>query len=70
MQPYVRYQAWDRASNGPEDLEYTYITAGVTIGLGDGDCSLRIDYEAPISTPEDAAEEEASRFVVRLQAGS
>jgi len=70
VQPYVRYQAWDRASNGPEDLEYTYITAGVTIGLGDGDCSLKIDYEAPISTPDDAAEEEASRFVVRLQAGS
>ena len=70
VQPYVRYQAWDRASNGPEDLEYTYITAGVTIGLGHGDCSLKIDYEAPISTPEDAAEEEASRFVVRLQAGS
>ena len=70
VQPYVRYQVWDRASNGPEDLEYTYITAGVTIALGNGNCSLKIDYEAPISTPQDAAEKEASRFVVRLQAES
>ncbi len=67
VQPYVRYQVWDRGSNDPEDLEFTYITAGVTVRLGEGVCSLRAEYEAPLATPEDE-DKEASRFVIRLQA--
>ncbi|MCK4413477.1 MAG: hypothetical protein KAY32_08040 [Candidatus Eisenbacteria sp.] len=67
VQPYARYQVWDRASNGPEDLKSRYATVGITMGLGDGDSSLRLDYETPTSVPA-AAEEEASRLVVRLQA--
>ncbi|MBN1826041.1 MAG: hypothetical protein JW958_07230 [Candidatus Eisenbacteria bacterium] len=71
--PYVRYQYWDRFSNSAGDYGISYITAGITLELAESGGSLRVDYETPIDTPEEilgeTVEEEASRFLVRLQTG-
>jgi hypothetical protein len=71
VQPYLRYQHWDRLSNSEHDYEFSYLTAGCTFGRPDSDGILRIDYETPVSTPESimgiAVEEEAPRLLVRMQ---
>jgi hypothetical protein len=73
VQPYLRYQYWDRFSNSEEDYVFTYLTVGCTLGLADSGGFLRIDYETPVSTPESIlgteVEEEAARLLIRMQAG-
>jgi len=68
VQPYVMYQSWDKASNVDGDHEYSYLTTGISMGLGEYDARLRIDYEMPLSAPEDMPEE-AARLIVRIQGG-
>ncbi len=68
IQPYVMYQSWDKASNVEGDHIYSYLTAGVSLGLGEYDAKLRIDYEMPLSAPDEEPEE-AARLIVRVQGG-
>ncbi|MCD6417257.1 hypothetical protein J7M00_00545 [bacterium] len=68
IQPYAMYQSWDKASNVDGDHTYSYLTAGVSIGLGEYDAKLRIDYEMPLSAPDDTPEE-AGKLVIRIQGG-
>ncbi|MBA7615020.1 hypothetical protein ES703_22295 [subsurface metagenome] len=68
VEPYVMYQSWDKGYNVEGDQKYTYITAGLTLGLGSPNTKLRIDYEIPREFPDDTYEE-ASRIILRLQVG-
>ena len=68
IQPYVMYQSWDKAYNVEDGQKYTYLTAGLTLGIGSPNTKLRIDYVTPIDFPEDSYEE-ASRIILRLQVG-
>ena len=68
VQPYVMYQSWDKASNVDGDYVYSYLTTGMSFGLGEYDAKLRIEYETPISAPDDAPEE-ARKLVIRIQGG-
>jgi len=54
LQPYLRYQWWDKCRNR-ERIEdrHEYLTLGLTLGLGEGPASLRVDYESQISRPPD-----------------
>lgn len=68
IQPYMMYQSWDKASNVDGDYIYSYLTAGIAIGIGEYNAKLRIDYEMPLSAPDDMPEE-AARLIVRIQGG-
>jgi len=70
IQPYCRYQFWDKESNAPSetkdyiearvkvaDWDYQYLTTGVALELGSEKAILRVDYETPISTPDGIMEE-------------
>lgn len=71
VQPYARYQYWDRFSNSEENYGVDYLTAGVTVSLAETAGILRFEYETPVDTPGiilgTAVEEEAGRFIVRMQ---
>lgn len=66
VQPYAKYESWDKASNVDGDHRYSYLTGGVTLGLSEEQSMLRIDYMAPVSQPG-GADDEAERLIVRLQ---
>lgn len=66
IQPYLMYQSWDKASNIGGDHVWTYLTAGMNIGLSSENTKLRIDYETPLDFPE-GTYKEASRVLVRFQ---
>ena len=66
IQPYIMYQSWNKAYNVQGDQKYTYLTAGLTLGIGSPNTKLRMDYEIPIDSPGDTYEE-ADRFIVRIQ---
>lgn len=68
VEPYVMYQSWDKGYNVEGNQKYTYITAGLTLGLGSPNTKLRIDYEIPKEFPDDTYEE-AARLIIRLQMG-
>ncbi|MCK4421580.1 hypothetical protein KAW48_07260 [candidate division WOR-3 bacterium] len=66
IQPYVMYQSWDKARNVEENHKYTYLTAGLTLGLGSPNAKLRVDYEIPVDSPPDTYNE-ANRLILRFQ---
>ena len=68
VEPYVMYQSWDKGYNVEGDQKYTYITTGLTLGLGSPNTKLRIDYETPIDSPPDTYDE-AGRLIIRIQGG-
>ncbi|MBN1295761.1 hypothetical protein JXA80_03210 [bacterium] len=66
IQPYVRYQVWDKGTNAPGDNEYHYLDVGLTAGIGGFDAFLRIDYQTRIGEPDNVIDEE-DMLIVRLQ---
>jgi hypothetical protein len=67
IEPYIRYQYWDKASNAYGDHLYSYLTVGLTLFLDEEKQTLfRIDYEPPLTTP-DNAEKDAKLLIVRFQ---
>ena len=69
IEPYLRYQSWNKASNACGDHLYSYLTVGISFWLDEEKQTLlRIDYEPPLTTP-DNAEEDAKLLIVRLQFG-
>ena len=65
--PYARYQSWDKASNADGEHLFTYLTIGMTLGLGnDGGTILRFDYELPSTAPE-GQDKGCERIIVRMQ---
>ncbi|MBN1151496.1 hypothetical protein JXA84_09805 [candidate division WOR-3 bacterium] len=66
IQPYMMYQSWDKANNTDGEHVWTYLTAGMTFGLGSENTKLRLDFETSLNFPEDTPRE-ASRVLVRLQ---
>lgn len=67
VQPYARFQVWDKASNAAGDQLYSYITGGVTFYLDQEKHTLfRIDYEERLDTPN-VAPKDASLLIIRLQ---
>ncbi len=66
IEPYVMYQLWDKGYNVEGDQKYTYITAGLNLGIGSPNTKLRINYEIPRNFPEDKYEEAVS-LTIRLQ---
>ncbi len=67
IQPYAVYEFWDKNSAEDDESEYTYINAGLTIGLTES-TKVKFNYMKPQDKP-DSAPEEASSFIVRLQTG-
>lgn len=68
VQPYVRYQSWDKASNADGDHLYSYLTCGMTFFLDqDQTTFFRVDYEERLQTPANAAQD-AALLILRLQA--
>jgi hypothetical protein len=70
VQPHAMYQFWDKGANLPADCEYSYLTGGVSVGLGSYDVvntRLMVDYETPISSP-DRMYDEADKLFIRIQA--
>lgn len=65
IQPYAMYEFWDKNSAEDDESEYTYINAGLNLGLTES-TRLRFNYMKPQDKPDSAAEE-AEIFVVRLQ---
>lgn len=69
VEPYMRYQSWDKASNAYGDHLYSYLTLGLNFWLDENKQTLlRIDYEFPLTAP-DNQEEDAKLLIIRLQAG-
>lgn len=67
IQPYARYQSWDKASNADGDHTFSWLTGGVAFLLDrETNTKLRFDYEAPLATPE-GHKRDADMFVIRLQ---
>lgn len=66
VEPYVMYQLWDKGYNVAGDQQYTYITAGLNLGIGSPNTKLRINYEIPRNFPVDTYKE-ASSLTIRLQ---
>lgn len=69
IQPYLRYQSWNKASNADGDNILTYLTAGIVLGLGSNDAKLRIDYEIPLTDTDILGYDEAGKLIVRMQGG-
>ncbi|MCD6162764.1 MAG: hypothetical protein J7K40_10175 [candidate division Zixibacteria bacterium] len=69
MQPYLRYQSWNKAANADGDNTLSYLTAGITLGLGSSETTLRIDYEMPLADTGILGYDEANKLIVRMQGG-
>ena len=67
IQPYIQYQSWNRFSNEDEtgDFKYAWFTGGARISLGTQNSYLRIDYQIPSSTPDNAPED-SDKLIIRL----
>ena len=67
IQPYFRYQQWDKAANADGDHLYSYWTAGITLSLNEERSTLlRLDYEEALDCPE-GEPKDASLLIVRMQ---
>ncbi len=67
IQPYVRYQFWDKAVNAEGNNTYTFFTTGFNFYLNqDKTASFRLDYENNLTWP-DYVDKDASLLIVRLQ---
>jgi len=51
-----------------ENFVSNYFTAGITFGLDEEHTKLKIDYELPVTVPDNESEE-AGKLIVRLQTG-
>ncbi|KQC11141.1 MAG: hypothetical protein APR54_02925 [Candidatus Cloacimonas sp. SDB] len=51
-----------------ENFVSNYLTAGITFGLDEEHTKLKIDYEFPVTVPDNESEE-AGKLIVRLQTG-
>jgi hypothetical protein len=77
IQPYIQYQWWDQSANLDDDYVFSFLTFGVTLGIGPNDSKLRIEYQTPLSFPDEnmsglipySEEQAANRLIVRIQAG-
>ena len=77
IQPYIQYQWWDQSANLDDDYVFSFLTLGVTLGIGPNDSKLRIEYQTPLSFPDEnksglipySKEQAANRLIVRIQAG-
>ncbi len=65
IQPYIKYEYWDKASNSDIEIEYTYLNAGITFGLNEN-TKLKVNYETPLSAPDNKSDE-ADCVIIRLQ---
>ncbi len=67
VQPFLRYQSWDKASNADGDHVYTYYTCGVTLFTDQEKHTLiKIDFEECLDCP-DYQEKDAALLIVRMQ---
>ncbi len=69
IQPYLRYQFWDKATNAYGDHKVSFVTMGINFWMDKNSQTLfRIDYESQLVAP-DGVEKDASLLIVRLQKG-
>ena len=66
VQPYVRYQSWDRGYNVSWDSNYEYMDFGMNVGIGGYDASFRAEYQTRIGEPDYSIDEE-DKLILRLQ---
>lgn len=66
IEPYIRFQSWDRASNVSEDHEYQYMDLGLTFGIDGYNAQIRAEYQTRISEPENVVDEE-DKLILRFQ---
>ncbi|MCK4595011.1 hypothetical protein KAU45_10950 [bacterium] len=71
VQPHIRYESYDQGVNADDDLDHTYswLTAGISVGLGSSDAALKIDYDYNLTEERDYEAKAADAIYVRLQAG-
>ncbi len=69
VQPYLRYQTWDKAVNAYGDHQYSYLTMGINFWLDKKEeIFFRVDFEKPIDAPE-GIQKDASLLILRFQKG-
>ncbi len=66
LQPYVRFQSWDKGYNINGDNEYQFVDFGINAGLSGYDAFLRAEYQTRINEPGDSIDEE-DKLILRLQ---
>ena len=77
IQPYVQYQWWNQAANLDDDYVFSFLTFGLTFGIGSNESKLRVEYQTALAFPDDnksglipySEEQAADQLIVRLQTG-
>lgn len=67
IQPFAKYEFWDKDSDNDADTEYTYFQGGMNFKVSEH-TNLKFSYVTQLDKPENI-EEEADYFVVRFQTG-
>ncbi len=67
IQPFVRYESWDRDIDADEEQLYTYLEAGINVHVSDN-TMLRGAFRTNTDTPN-GVEEDPDSFIIRLQTG-
>lgn len=67
IQPLALFEYWDKDSGEDSSSEYSYLSAGLNVSLGDR-TKLKFSYRMPQEKADSAPEQESS-FVARLQMG-
>ncbi|MCD4655462.1 hypothetical protein K8T06_16200 [bacterium] len=66
VQPYARFQSWDKGSNVKGDHEFHYMDFGIKTGIDQYDAFFSVEYQTRISEP-DGAIDEPDKFILRFQ---
>lgn len=69
LQPHLMYEGHDLGANADDglDRDYAWLTAGLTLGIGEGEAAFKLDYAADITSERDNEAHGADAVYVRLQ---
>ncbi len=66
VQPYIRFQSWDKGYNAGGNHEHKYLDSGLNMGISGYDAFFRLEYQTRIDEPDGVMDEE-DKLIVRLQ---
>lgn len=72
LQPHVMYEGMELGGNVDDDIDrdYSWLTGGVTLGLGGlNDAAFKLDYRANLTAEREYEAQSADALYVRLQVG-